>query len=210
MLTQGFLIPICLLGSLCLQAQENQSSGSPDPVAMEITRDVLGSNGFTFADQKRPMCKISGPDGPCDVEAFAHGEATNDEAKFTCSKLDRATYVGHCISGKLRGLSLVVADGNKKLHKEAYIAYFDDGRIAYPALTSFLVGDGNFGVTEKSKSYGCVFFGKWDKSSERCSLFIQIYGKDLFTESNAQKLKDGTFDLDVYRARFVEFMQQKH
>jgi hypothetical protein len=54
-----------------------------------------------------------------------------------------------------------------------------------------------------------VYFGKWDKSSERCALFTEIYGKDIFTESNAQKLRDGTFDLNYYRAKFLEFMQQK-
>ena len=84
-----------------------------------------------------------------------------------------------------------------------------EGRIAYPALTSWLAGDGNFGVEEKGKSYGCVYFGKWDKSSERCALFKQIYGKDLFTNSNAQNLRDGTFDFNNYRAKFLEFMQRK-
>lgn len=202
-------VVICALCSFWLHAQEKQSGSGP-AADSEISRDVLASNGFSFADGKRPMCKINGPEGPCEVEAFAHGETPNDDAKFKCSKLDRATYAGHCTNGKLHGLSLVVADGGKKLHKEAYISYFDGGRIAYPALTSFLVDDGNFGVTESGKSYGCVYFGKWDKTSERCSLFVQIYGKDLFTESNAEKLRDGTFDLDVYRAKFLEFMRQKH
>jgi len=156
------------------------------------------------------MCKISGPEGPCRVEAFVWGETTkNDEARFTCKKLDRATYVGHCVKGKLDGLSLVIADGSKKLVKEAHISYFDEGRIAYPTLTSFLAGDNNFGVMEKGRGYGCVYFGKWDKSSERCGLFTEIYGKDIFTESNAQKLRDGTFDLEHYRAKFLDFIQRK-
>jgi hypothetical protein len=175
-----------------------------------ISNDVLASNGFSFADQSRPMCKITGPEGPCRVEAFVAGETKNDEARFTCKKLDRATYIGHCSKGKLDGLSLVIADGSKKLAKQAYISYMREGRIAYPALISWLAGDGNFGVEEKGKSYGCVYFGKWDKSSERCALFIQIYGKDLFTNSNAQNLRDGTFDLNNYRAKFLEFMQRKH
>ena len=84
------------------------------------------------------------------------------------------------------------------------------GHIAYPALTSFLAGDNNLGVDVKRMSSGCVYFGKWDRTSERCALFTQIYGKDFFTESNAQKLRDGTFDFDKYRAKFPEFMQQKH
>jgi len=175
-----------------------------------ISDDALASNGFSFADQSRPMCKITGPDGPCRVEAFVAGETTKDDkARYTCKKLDRATYVGNCSNGKLEGLSLVIADGSKKLSKEAYISYVHEGRIAYPALTSWLTGNGNFGVEEKRRSYGCVYFGKWDKSSERCALFIQIYGKDLFTDSNAQKLRDGTFELDKYRAEFLDFMRRK-
>jgi hypothetical protein len=192
------------------QAQDRQSSNSTDAASVKVPKDVLASNGFTFADQGRPMCKIGGPEGSCRVEAFVHGETREDEAKFTCGKLDRSSYVGHCVKGKLNGLSLVIADGSKKLAKEAYISYFDEGRIAYPALNSFLVGDNNFGVMEKGASYGCVYFGKWDKSGDRCALFIKIYGQGLFTESNAQKLRSGTFDLDNYRAKFLEFMQQKH
>lgn len=195
---------------LCSRAQDKQSSSTTDATPVTVSKETLASNGFTFADQKRPTCKISGPEGSCRVEAFAHGETRHDDAAFTCDKLDRATYVGHCVKGKLHGLSLVIADGSKKLNKEAYISYFDEGRIAYPALSSFLIGDNNFGATEKGVSYGCVYFGKWDKSSDRCALFIKIYGQDLFSESNAQQLRNGTFDLDKYRAKFLEFMQPKH
>ena len=194
-----FGLLVMSVASLCAQTSET------------ISNDVLASNGFSFADQSRPMCKITGTEGTCRVEAFVAGETThNDEARFTCKKLDRATYVGHCSKGKLDGLSLVIADGSKKLAKEAYISYMREGRIAYPALTSWLAGDGNFGVEENGRSYGCVYFGKWDKSSERCALFIQIYAKDLFTNSNAQNLRDGTFDLNNYRAKFLEFMHRKH
>ena len=204
------LSSLILLLPFYSQAQDKQSSSTTDAAPVNVPKDVLASNGLSFADQGRPMCKIGGPDGPCRVEAFVHGETREDEAKFTCSKLDHATYVGHCVKGKVNGLSLVIADGSKKLAKEAYISYFDEGRIAYPALNSFLVGDSNFGAMEKGVSYGCVYFGKWDKSSERCALFIKIYGQELFTESNAQKLRNGTFDLDNYRTKFLEFMRQKH
>jgi hypothetical protein len=200
---------ISLLTSLQSLAQNNQVVTTSDATHVKVTKDVLASRGFTFANQPRPMCKISGHEGTCQVEAFAHGEATNDDAKFTCGKLDRATYVGECVDGKLNGLSLVIADGSKKRTKEAYLSYFDEGRIAYPALTSFLAGDGNFGVDENARSYSCVFFGKWDKSSERCSLFIEIYGKGLFTESNAQSLRDGDFAVDNYRTKFLDFLQRK-
>jgi hypothetical protein len=200
---------ILLLVSLRLQAQDKASS-TPDATTVRLSEKVLASNGFTFADRKLAMCQISGPEGPCRVEAFQSGEANIDETRFTCSKLDKATYVGHCVSGKLEGLALVIADGSTKVTKEAYISYFDKGRIAYPALTSFLTGNANFGVTEKERSYGCVYFGRWDRSDELCARFVKIYGKDLFTESNAQGLRNGTFRFDEYRARFVEFMQQRH
>jgi len=202
-------ITTLLLISLCSQAQDKQLGSTPDEPSEKVSTDVLASNGFTFAAQKRPMCEISGPEGPCGVEAFVGEELQVDEARYSCSKLDRATYTGHCVKGKLDGFSLVTADGSKKNTRQAFLSYFDEGRLAYPALTSFLVGTVNLGVEEKGKSYGCVYFGKWDRSSERCPLFIQIYGKDLFTEPNAQKLRDGTFDLSYYRVKFLEFMQQK-
>ncbi len=155
------------------------------------------------------MCKISGSEGTCRVEAFIFGETRNDKDAYTCGKLDRSTYVGHCVDGKLDGLSLVIADGKKKAVREAFLSYFSEGRIAYPALKSYLSGDSNFGVREKRSSYGCVYFGKWDESTKRCAKFIEIYGRDLFTDSNAQKLRSGTFDLDYYRTKFLEFVQRQ-
>jgi hypothetical protein len=182
----------------------------PAPTQGQISRNDLATRGFSFAGEPRAMCKIGGSEGPCDVEAFVWGEtAKNDVARYTCGKLDRATYVGHCVKGKLNGVSLVIADGSKKLAKEAFISYFDQGRIAYPVLTSWLTGDSNFGMEEERKGVGCIYFGKWDKSSERCGLFTEVYGKDIFTESNAQNLREGTFDLDHYRAKFLDFVQRK-
>jgi hypothetical protein len=203
---------LLLLVSLCSQAQDGADrslKANPD-ASSTISNDVLASNGFSFADQRRPMCKINGLGGRCGVEAFVSGETRVDEASFTCNKLDRATYIGRCINGKLDGLSIVIADGSKKRVKEAFISYFNQGRMAYPALTSVLAGDANFGVQEQGRSYGCVYFGKWDKASERCDLFTKIYGTDLFTESNAQELRDGSFDLDKYSARFLEYTERKH
>jgi hypothetical protein len=190
-------------------AQDNQNGTTSDTTNPKASKDVLASHGFIFADQSRPMCKISGPEGPCKVEAFAHGEIKIDEAKYTCGKLDRATYVGECVKGKLNGFSLVIADGSKKRTKEAYLSYFDEGRIAYPALTSFLIDDRNFGVDENARSYGCVFFSKWDKTRERCARFIDVYGEEFFTDSNAQSLRDGTFPVDKYRTKFFDFLQRK-
>ena len=103
---------IALLVPSCPKAQDGAerslktSTGNPDAAPVKISKDVLASSGFTFADEPRPMCKIRGPEDPCRVEAFVAGETTkNDEARFTCSKLEGATYVGHCVKGKLDGLS---------------------------------------------------------------------------------------------------------
>jgi hypothetical protein len=203
------LVPLNLLAQNDTDHRVNPSSDNPDAMPGGISKDALVSHGFSFDDRKRSMCKISGSEGTCRVEAFVFSEKTTDEAAWTCSKLDRASYVGRCIHGKLDGLALVIADGSTKGVKEAFISYFYDGRMAYPALTSYLTGDTNFGVQEPRKSFGCVYFGKWDKAAERCGRFTQIYGTDIFTESNAQKLRDGTFDLSFYRAKFLQFMQPK-
>jgi TonB family protein len=212
--TTYMVIVIVLLASLSLQAQEDHVStpfkkpgGDSNAAPGMISKDELVSHGFSFDDRKRPTCKISGSEGTCHVRAFVGGEKDPiDEAAHTCTKLDRASYVGHCVHGNLDGLALVIADGSTKQGKEAFLSYFLDGRIAYPALTSDLTGGANFGVDEKRRSYGCVYFGKWDDSARRCGRFIQIYGPDIFTESNAQKLRDGGFDLTTYRAKFLEFV----
>lgn len=185
----------------------NPSSNTPQARPAKISEDILVKHGFSFDDEKRDMCKISGPEGPCRVEAFVSSEKTTDEDSWTCSKLDRASYVGHCVHGKLEGLSVVTADGSTKEVKEAFFSYFLKGRIAYPALRSILAGDLNLGVQEQKESYGCVYFGKWDRSAERCGRFTQIYGADFFTETNAQKLRDGTFDLSYYNAKFLDFLK---
>jgi len=180
----------------------------PDALPRKVSKDDLVSRGFGFDDLERPMCEVTGSEGACHVEAFVAGEkAPSDEAAHTCTKLDKARYIGNCVQGKLEGVSLVIADGSAKQGKEAWLSYFLDGRIAYPALTSYFIGNPNFGVHENAVFYGCVYFGKWDASAQRCGRFTQIYGADIFTESNAQKLREGTFDFSHYRAKFLDFIQ---
>jgi hypothetical protein len=213
-------IPFLLLFPAIAQDHPaDKSSSSQESAPLTISKEILLSHDFRFDDKKWPMCRVQGPEGPCDVEAFVYNETTNDNTAHNCTKLDRSTYVGHCVKGKLEGLSLIVVDGTTKQFKQAVITYFLGGRIVYPALTSFLTGDINFGVQDvKCKvgkldsprcGYGCVYFGKWDKSAERCGRFSEIYGADIFTDSNAQKLRDGTFDLNHYRAKFFEFIERK-
>ncbi len=212
-LAMGILATLLIsLPSRAQDSPDRQASApttSSDPMSVKIPDDALAAHGFAFDDHQRDMCEINGPEGRCRVEAFVFGEKTQDPERFTCSKLDRATYVGHCVDGELQGFAVVIADGTTKQSKEAFISYFSEGRIAYPALTSYLHDEKNFGVREKFSSYGCVYFGKWDDSAKRCGRFIEIYGADLFTEANAQALRDGTFDLSHYAAKFVEFMQRK-
>lgn len=210
-----YLVVVVLQTLLSLQAQNNvrnppkESGRDPDAVSAGISKDDLVSHGFKFDDRERPICEVGGSEGTCHVEAFVWGEKPpSDEAAHTCTKLDRASYVGHCIHGSLEGVSLVIADGTTKEGKEAFISYFVDGRIAYPALSSYLIGDLNFGMHEMDYGYGCVYFGKWDQSAKRCSRFVQIYGADIFTESNAEKLRDGSFDLSRYRTKFLDFIQR--
>jgi TonB family protein len=190
-----------------LQAQDRSSDANETSVSASVSADALNSHGFSFDDHERPMCKIEGPEGVCRVEAFVSGEKSSDSDAHSCNKLNKATYFGHCVGGKLDGLSLVIADGSSKSNKESFLSYFSRGRMAYPAVTSYFDGSLSFGVKEIMSSYGCVYFGKWDRSEERCKALIDVYGVDLFSESNAQKLRDGAFDLDRYRTRFMAYIQ---
>jgi hypothetical protein len=203
---------LILIVSLSVHAQDNQPSSqqaSSKESEPAFSKKELTKRGFTFDDRKQPMCQISGPDGPCEVEAFVFGETNNDKDAHTCRKLDKSSYVGRCVQGKLQGLSVVLADGEKKQIKEGFISYFHEGHVAYPILTSYLEKDLNFGAREQQMSYGCVYFGKFDRREEKCKRFIQIYGPEIFTEANATALRNGTFDLAPYRANFVKFMQSK-
>lgn len=217
-----FFLAILVLLAMAAIAQDlpvDTTNNSRDTASSKISKDILASHGFRFDDKKQPMCRINGPEGPCDVEAFVAGETDKDKNGHTCAKLDRSTYLGHCSGGKLDGFSIVIADGSAKGTKEAFVSYFLEGHIAYPTLTSFLAADMNFGVDDLNCKigkleaprcgYGCVYFGKWDHSAERCGRFSQIYGADIFTDSNAQKLRDGTFDLSHYRAKFFDFLQRQ-
>lgn len=172
-----------------------------------VSTSALLARGFSFEKTPREMCPISGPDGPCQVEAFIGPEKTEDPERFTCRKLDRATYKGRCVKDKLDGLSVVLAEGSAKHTGEWFLTYFDKGRVAFPALTAYR--DSNLiGVREDRRSYGCVFFGKWDQSATRdsCPKFTEIWGRDIFSETTLQSLKDGTFDLNRYGPSFVKYI----
>jgi hypothetical protein len=182
---------------------------TPAPEAVIVPVNTLVARGFDVDDRPFPMCPIKGSGGPCQVQAFVGGEAREDTAAHTCSKLDRATYVGQCVGGNLEGVILLIADGTTKESREAYLSYFSSGRIAYPALTSYLDGNElNFGIQEKGMSYGCVYFGRWNQSDTResCPKWKTFFGNDIFTESNARALRQGTFNLSKYSANFKRFI----
>ena len=174
-------------------------------LAYTVSTSALLARGFGFDKTPKEMCPISGPDGPCKIEAFIGGEKTEDLERYTCRKLDRATYVGRCINGKLEGLSVVLAEGSAKDGAEWVLTYFDKGRMAFPALMAYRDG---IGVREERVLYGCVVFGQWDRSATRdsCPKFIEIWGREIFSKSTLQSLKDGTFNLNRYGPGFVKYI----
>lgn len=127
--------------------------------------------------------------------------------RYTCRKLDRATYFGRCINGKLEGLSVVLAEGSAKDGAEWVLTYFDKGRVAFPALMAYR-DQKLIGIREERSMYGCVVFGQWDRSATRdsCLKFIAIWGREIFGESTLRSLKDGTFNLNRYGPGFVKYI----
>lgn len=178
------------------------------PEAVIVPTSTLLARGFEFRDQSAPMCSIRGSGGWCQIKAFVGPESGQDAAAYTCSKLDRASYVGQCIGGVLQGVSLVIADGSTKQARKAFVSYFDEGKIVYPALTSYLEDELNFGVEDASGSQGCVYFGRWNKSDtdDTCRKLGTFYGNDIFAESNARALRNGTFNLSKYSANFKRYI----
>jgi hypothetical protein len=178
-----------------------------------LDEGALLSRGFAF-DARHGACWITGTGGPCAVEAFVGAESGQDGLGYTCAKLNKATYRGNCTDGRLEGLAVVIADGTGKISKEVFLSYFSRGRMAYPALTSYVSESSkrlNLGVQEIRRSYGCVYFGDWDRINERdgCRRMKEIYGDDVFSEANARALRDGAFDLDKYRIRFMAFLSRR-
>ena len=200
--------PWAVLISLSLGVLRAQSGPIvPSSMPYTVSTSALLARGFSFDKTPREMCPISGPDGPCQIEAFIGGEKTGDPERYTCRKLDRATYVGRCINGKLEGLSVVLAEGSAKDGAEWVLTYFDKGRVAFPALMAYR--DQKFiGIREERSSYGCVVFGQWDRSTTRdgCLKFIEIWGREIFGESTLRSLKDGTFNLNRYGPGFVKYI----
>src|ERR1019366_5585499 len=130
--------PWAVLISLALGVLRAQSGPIvPSSMPYTVSTSALLPRGFSFDKTPRKMWPISGPDGPCQIEAFIGGEKTEDPERYTCRKLDRATYVGRCINGKLEGLSVVLAEGSAKDGAEWVLTYFDKGRVAFPALMAY-------------------------------------------------------------------------
>jgi hypothetical protein len=181
-----------------------------------IPADAAASLGLAFDKGPAIMCSITGSAGPRQVEPFASNETSVDPSAGTCTKLDRARYLGRCgadSGGRLEGVCVILADGSTKVEREAYLAYFSSGRILYPALTSFLNEDVlNFGVkffgVESSGSMGCVWFGRFNISDteKNCIALKRMFGTDIFSEAAAHALRDGSFDASHSSAIFTEFM----
>lgn len=92
LLTASFLVSFNLLAqdgdTRTLDATTKQDAHS-----VNIPKDVLASHGFTVDDRQLPICEISGSEGNCKVQAFVMGEKQVDKAGYTCSKLDKASYL---------------------------------------------------------------------------------------------------------------------
>jgi hypothetical protein len=56
-----------------------------------------------------------------------------------------------------------------------------------------------------------VVLGRWDKSGTRggCQKFMDIYDRDIFTESNLQALKARTFNVTYPDAKVIEYARGK-
>jgi hypothetical protein len=208
----GWAVLIALAGGVlsaqgCRKVPSSSDGATQVPLLYTVSTSALLTHGFSFSKIPRAMCPISGPDGPCQVEAFVAGEKKDDPASYTCRKLDRATYLGHCINGNLEGLSVLLAEGSAKDTGEWVFTYFDKGRLAFPALMAFRDGE-LIGIREEQMIYGCVGFGHWDRSAtlNSCPKFIEIWGSKIFSESTLQSLKKGTFDLNRYGPSFVKYI----
>jgi len=197
-------------GSITPAQNANQGSSGTESNQPSQRHRSLISHGFEFDNRSAPMVSISAPDGRrCKIQAFVEMESSDDPYAYTSGKLDRATYVGDCVNGFLEGVSIVIADGTKKQAREAYIAYFLNGRIAYPALKSYIDDvELNFGVKERTFSQGCVYYERWNRTNTKvsCKKLKNIYGDDIFSEFNARALRNGSFDLTKYRRNFGRFM----
>jgi hypothetical protein len=89
------------------------------------------------------------------------------------------------------------------------VAVFSRGKIVYPALATFAEGEiRNLSIQDGTGIYSCVVFGKWDDSDTKfsCPKIKAAFGSDIFSESNAQALRNGTFDLSKYSDNFNRFM----
>ena len=169
---------------------------------------LLTAKGFHFGSAAT-LCSIRGSDGPCQVEAFVGREGVNDLSGNTCRKLDRATYIGRCSNGKLDGMALVNANGSTKSTPTTFLSYFSAGRIAYPALQAFSdAGTLTLAIDEENQIYGCVVFHRWDQSKTRdaCPRFRSIYGDELFSESSARAMLNGSIDLAHYSLRLKNYL----
>lgn len=174
-----------------------------------VNDQVLELRGFELSDAQRTLCAINGTGGPCHVEAFVFGESTTDRTAYTCAKLDRATYQGRCVDGKLEGVAVVFAEGTAKLEAEAYLSYFSRGRLVYPAVTTRLNSQPVFfGVHERRRSYGCIFYGLWDQSKtrENCVRLRKVYGDDVFSQDTARALNNRSFNLEKYAENFRQYL----
>jgi hypothetical protein len=171
--------------------------------------EKLKSCGFRFSDVVREMCTINGQNGDCKVESFIGVEKSVDNYAYTSLKINKSRYWGgECKNGFLNGLVLIDVNGTKKESRENMLAYFVNGRVAYPILTIYT--DENYfliGVEEGKSSYGCVYVGNWNSEDRgMCKELKKIYGNQIFTTDFIKNFKNGTIDLNLLKKNFEDFV----
>ncbi len=179
--------------------------------------EAIVEAGFEFANKNWEMYPVTGERGDCKIEAFAGSETSTDKDGHLTSKINRSEYWGgECKNGFLNGFVLMNVYGDKKVVRENILAYFVDGRIAYPFIRTWLKDDNQLfvGIEEPGKSYGCVYSGDHNWSDyksyyPKCTWIKEVFGEQIFTNQFMSDFKQGTVNIKDLEKKFKEFVKRK-
>ncbi|MDR1349036.1 MAG: CsgG/HfaB family protein [Prevotellaceae bacterium] len=105
---------------------------------------------------------------------------------------------------------LVLFTDNKGQHNQNYLAYFVNGKFAYPILKIY-TNDPEMiliGIEEGVYSYGCVNLYKWNSVEDRpmCKKLREIFGNSIFTNTFIYDFRDGTINIKLLEKNFHDFI----
>jgi hypothetical protein len=172
-------------------------------------------SGFKFSDETYyEMGTIKGQNGECKIESFAGSESTTDNYAHTSLKINKSEYWGgECKDGYLNGLVLMTVHGDKKQEKQNILAYFVNGRISYPFLSTYVYDSDqlSIGIEELDSSYGCLYVGSetnWNNVDklQMCVKMKEIYGEQIFSLDFMRNFKHGNIDLKELEKKFKDFI----